>query len=568
MTLAPTVYIGDSAEFITASYTLGVAHPPGFPLYTILGKVFSLIPLNSIAWRINLMSAFFGALTVSLVYLIIHKLTKKYLVAAAASLTLGFSQLFWSQSLFAEVYTLNSFFAVLLFLILLIWSENKKIKNLYWFSFLFGLSITNHTMMILLAPAFALYIILVDSQILKNIKLIIKMFLFFLLGLLVYLYLPMRSAQKAEFLWSEINSLTSFWSHVTRSQYGDVEIFGDILAKLNLGKEFLVELVRQFLWPAIVAALTGLIVLFKKSYKLAVFTFAVFIFNSLAIIFLRSIGMETNIHEVYKVYYLPALMVVVIWLGIFISWIIDLVKVKIKFHKVFEVIIIILFFSSAVYLLTVNFERNDLSNFWLTYNYAKDTLDSMEENAVLFYIYDGTTTSDTEIFNLVYLKMVENYRSDIAIISEHNFFYKDFNLEFPLSFFQLDNISKRDELLKLTSQINNQDIYINNILNQRNNSLGFFSLANGLVYKIYPNLEKAKQDITNINFRVDSIGQERAKEDEVIKKLVAHHYYNLAVLYLNQNNQRQSDYYLQEALRRFSSQEYIDYLQYQELWQK
>lgn len=77
MTLAPTVYVGDSGELIAASYTLGIPHPPGYPLFTILGKIFiTFIPIGSIAYRVNLLSAFFASSTVLLLYFFLNKLIK------------------------------------------------------------------------------------------------------------------------------------------------------------------------------------------------------------------------------------------------------------------------------------------------------------------------------------------------------------------------------------------------------------------------------------------------------------------------------------------------------------
>jgi hypothetical protein len=59
LTLAPTVTFEDSGELITAAYRLGIAHEPGYPLFTMLGKVFSCFPYGNVAWRLNFMSAFF-----------------------------------------------------------------------------------------------------------------------------------------------------------------------------------------------------------------------------------------------------------------------------------------------------------------------------------------------------------------------------------------------------------------------------------------------------------------------------------------------------------------------------
>lgn len=65
--LAPSIVTGDSADATIASYVLGIPHPPGFPVYTWFGHIFTFIPLGDIAYRVNLMSAFFGALTIPVV---------------------------------------------------------------------------------------------------------------------------------------------------------------------------------------------------------------------------------------------------------------------------------------------------------------------------------------------------------------------------------------------------------------------------------------------------------------------------------------------------------------------
>ncbi|MFB0545727.1 MAG: DUF2723 domain-containing protein, partial [Anaerolineae bacterium] len=106
-TLAPSVaaIFDDSLEFQLVCYELGIAHPTGYPLYTLLGKLFTLIPLGDVAYRVNLMSAFFAALTVALLYLVARKIASRP-PAVLAALSLAFSPVFWSQAIIAEVYTL------------------------------------------------------------------------------------------------------------------------------------------------------------------------------------------------------------------------------------------------------------------------------------------------------------------------------------------------------------------------------------------------------------------------------------------------------------------------------
>ncbi|MGH7452423.1 MAG: glycosyltransferase family 117 protein, partial [bacterium] len=122
-TLAPTVSFWDCGEFIACSYILGVPHPPGAPLYLLLGRVFSLLPLAAdIGWRVNLISALASAATVLLTYLIILQLIREFrrqdhgwpevVAAVIGALAFAFSDSFWFNAVEAEVYALSMFFTV------------------------------------------------------------------------------------------------------------------------------------------------------------------------------------------------------------------------------------------------------------------------------------------------------------------------------------------------------------------------------------------------------------------------------------------------------------------------
>src|SRR3989339_721776 len=113
LTLAPTIGFRDSGDMVTASYLLGISHPSGFPLYMLIGKAFSFMPVSEIAFRYNLMSALFGALAVILVFFSVKRLLKSSFISAIVSLMLAFSVTFWAYSIFAEKYSLYAFFASL-----------------------------------------------------------------------------------------------------------------------------------------------------------------------------------------------------------------------------------------------------------------------------------------------------------------------------------------------------------------------------------------------------------------------------------------------------------------------
>src|SRR5574341_523463 len=215
LTLAPTIYWQDSSAFVAASYTLGIPLSPGFPIYILLGRIFSLFPSSNPAWSINFMSAFWGSLSLAILFLLVAQILRRgsstnlsfghSTIIASFVLFFGFTTSFWSQTFRAEVYTLNFLFTLLLIFSLWKWSENREEdparfarsarRACSWrffalFAFLWGLSSANHSLLVVsLAPAFLIFIFLVDRRFLpKPVNLISSLF-FGILGVSSYLFL-------------------------------------------------------------------------------------------------------------------------------------------------------------------------------------------------------------------------------------------------------------------------------------------------------------------------------------------------------------------------------------------
>ena len=114
-TLCPTLYWGDCGELATAAYNLGIAHPTGYPLWCMIGKLWTLvIPFGTIVWRLNTMSAFFGALAIACFYGFLRCSGIARSIAIAASGMLAFSFTLWQQCLFCETYSMTAFYTCLL----------------------------------------------------------------------------------------------------------------------------------------------------------------------------------------------------------------------------------------------------------------------------------------------------------------------------------------------------------------------------------------------------------------------------------------------------------------------
>jgi len=150
-TLAPSLLWGDSAEFQTLSYTLGMTHPSGYMTQIMLGKLFTYIPVGNIAYRVNLMSAFFGALAVAQVYLIVRMLGGLSIAGISASMMLALSELFWRRALVAESYAIAASMVATLWLLFLFWHRTQKWGYLFAAGLVGGLSMGIHSTVLMTA---------------------------------------------------------------------------------------------------------------------------------------------------------------------------------------------------------------------------------------------------------------------------------------------------------------------------------------------------------------------------------------------------------------------------------
>ena len=173
-TMAPTVSFWDTGEFIATSYILGIPHPPGSPLYLLVGKLFSLIPISSdIAFRVNIFSPLISAATISLLFLIcnqfldrvdteIENKTFKIYSSFIASLTFAFTHSHWFNAVETEVYAFSGFLTALVIYLVMRWSKEHKnsyhLIYLIFISYLIGLATGLHLLNLLTIPFIGLVI--------------------------------------------------------------------------------------------------------------------------------------------------------------------------------------------------------------------------------------------------------------------------------------------------------------------------------------------------------------------------------------------------------------------------
>lgn len=144
-TLAPGVFFGDSGELAAAVDNMGIAHPPGYPLFLILGKIFTtLVPVGSLAMRMNLFSAVFASLTLVVLYLISRLLGQNGLVSLVSACLAGFCITFWDQAVVTEVYTMAAFLLFAMVYFLLAWHRTREVRFLLLLALTGGLGMTHH----------------------------------------------------------------------------------------------------------------------------------------------------------------------------------------------------------------------------------------------------------------------------------------------------------------------------------------------------------------------------------------------------------------------------------------
>ncbi|MEW6104685.1 MAG: DUF2723 domain-containing protein [bacterium] len=428
-TLTPTIGFHDSGELITCAWTLGIAHPPGYPLYTLLGKVFiTLIPIGNIAFRMNMESALFASLAVMMVYFITLKLSTRapehqstrIIPSLVASLTLAFSLTFWEQAVIAEKYTLNAFFATLIIFILLKWQDSRlktpDPRPLYLFSFILSLSFTHHFQTIYLVPASIFFILAmsfqnrikaqkkkrgtfilkIKSHILNLINLpyrmglspstILKMFLLFFLPLFLWTYLPLRAGQNPILNWGDPKTLDNFIIHILAKSYtGYFSSVKESIIRFSSHLNFFsLQFSKYILWISLFS-----IPFFLKRKVLFLFFLLIFIVNSLHSIRYTIV----NICD----YYIPSFILTSILIGLGLS----LFARFIPFLSFFLPFLILL-------PLHLNHFQNNRARFFYSYDYGMNILRPLKKEAIILCY------GDYDAFSLYYLQYGEERRNDTS----------------------------------------------------------------------------------------------------------------------------------------------------------
>ena len=408
-----TIFTNDNPEFVTAAATAGIPHPSGYPLYVILTWFVAKVPIGTLAYRVNLFSALCAAASLVMGYFIIDKIIRELepenrqqgWLSAVMILPLAVTGIFWYQAIVAKTYSLNLFLTLFAVWLAVKCYDERRPRDFCLFALVAGLGLSNHPMFALSLPFIAL--LLVRRGVWTK-KLFFACGGLFLLGILPYAYIPIRSAMHPLLDSARVVDWPSFWRFVTRAQYGDLG-GGDLVNKIKFLSFFALGAWDQFSW-LLLFALVGLVVVLKSNKRWFCVLSAVLVFNPLGIIDLRNLPFSYAEAAVNAPYYLPS------YAAMFIFCIIGLWFCFHLFKKFTTPLIVVVCMAGIIVFFQTNFSSNDLRAFKFIDNLSRETLLSLPKNAV-FIVSVGNAAADTIAFSYTYQRYVGRLRPDVAIVS-------------------------------------------------------------------------------------------------------------------------------------------------------
>jgi hypothetical protein len=418
-TIAPSVLGGDTGELQSVPYTLRLTHPTGYPLQTLVGKLWTtIVPIGSVAYRMNLFSALVGAVAVGLIYGAVRLSTGSELSAFLAALLLGISEVFWGEAVIGDKYALNACLLALVVFTLIQWSKAPSERSLCACAFCYGLSLTHHRSMVVFFPFLIGYWVWHTPHLLGQWRRLGKVALFLFLPLLLYIWLPIGVSRGLPPGTWQPSSLKEWGAYMLDKGYLDkVQPYVGVWEKLTFyGK----TLLAQFTLYGVLLGLLGLVYQVRTRNPLWVFLAPGFVFQTVL-----AAGYQISR---YWVFLLPSFVLFALWIGEGLTWLSSATIVLVRRSKSLGYGIVGITLASFIVLVALLLWRNyptfrerhldggsldiwrqDLKEGYLAQRFVKNGLAFVEPNSII--------AADWEQFTpLWYFQQVEGWRPDVTVI--------------------------------------------------------------------------------------------------------------------------------------------------------
>jgi hypothetical protein len=406
-TLAPALTFEhhgtDGGDLIAAAKTLGVPHPTGYPTYTLLARLFMLIPLGTLAFRVNLLSAVSAAAAVGLVCLCAQLLLPRgrfrLPVSVSTGLVFAFSPLLWSQAVISEVYTLHALFAALLLYLLLRWRSGDG-DNLLWFAGLvLGLGLGNHLTLVLMVPAVPV-LLWPQRRRLCRVRLLVPTAILFAAGLGIYAYLPIAASRHPLVNWGSPTTWPRFLWVVTAEQYQQFAFGlanGMIPARLSRWAALLAD---QLGWWGLLLALLGAPRWWKCDRP-----FALFAMTWSLLVGVYAFFYDTNDSHIYLI---PLVLLMALFWGKGTHYLLLQTSGLLSIWRKLVLAILLLL---PIVSLAHHWRGADLSDDQSVTVYVNDVLDAVAPGGLV------VVRGDQPTFSLWYALYAEDLRPDVTVVS-------------------------------------------------------------------------------------------------------------------------------------------------------
>ncbi len=426
-TAAPGVTMEDSGDFIMGVLTLGILHPPGYPLYTILGYLFSLLPFGEPAYRVNLFSALWGSLCLGVLFLILRMLFIDRLHAVFATLFLGFTTLFWSQTAVAEVYSFNAFLIGSIVFWILSYNRDKKKSQLYLILLTTGLALSNHYPLVILTGLGLVF--LLDRRDLHATD-FIKGLVFLGIGLTPYLYLFIQASNpELQYNFGKVSHSGMVLDHILRTIYPNV-YGGTVWDKFILGFRFFHAIITNFAFASIflfIGIASSFVAKWKYRYRLLIAA----LLPSLGLILILTFPTDEERWAPLSAFLIPTFLFLSLFLALGLK---HLMNRYVKRTVVQTSLLVILFLSQV----GLNFPSSSHHNDRLAELWGTELLNSLKPSSILILCNRG----NRGVLAIYYLQLLKGLRQDVTLYDRLSLFTKD-NLYHPRLLFRYTTSDQR-----------------------------------------------------------------------------------------------------------------------------
>ena len=392
----PTIYVGDSGELVAAVHTLGIPHPPGSPLYVLAGKLWTLIlPIGSIAYRMSLFSAACAAAACALLYRLCRRLGLDPVPALLAALLLALAPSFWGEANVQRVYALGAVFVVAATSAAFSWDRTRDPRALALAFFLAGLGATAHIFMTVYALALGAFVVLREPGILVRPRQLLAAGGALAGGLLVYLYLPIRSRMNPRVDWGNPETLDAFLDVVLRRDFwmrAWVEQPSDVLVVVL---DWARSLGTEITWIGAALAVVGAVVGWRRGLPV-VLPLLVMAGNVAS---MAAHGSRSDLF-IWHRYYIPSYAMAALLAAIGAQ------DVMARVPRAARVLVLAL----PLWLLATGWAAADRSRYRIAEDFSLRVLHALPPGAHLI------ATDDNILFVLMYLHLVEGHRPDVDLI--------------------------------------------------------------------------------------------------------------------------------------------------------